>query len=189
MFTSLSRAPFSIPRKDDQGSAERDEIAMYHEAEKIGLDGASARAGLADLTLYQGHVAVERTLKGAFAEAELELEVCLKRRGEVTALFLDESPTYHLFPRSITTSARTRGPEESSSQGFLPDVSRHSRNRHHRVGERCSASDRSVTVHHWIWRLSTSTPHTSSLKLTVATPDWLEIPIVSRRKVTSRLDT
>jgi hypothetical protein len=26
------------------------------------------------------------------------LEVCLKRRGEATALFLDESPTYHLFP-------------------------------------------------------------------------------------------
>jgi eukaryotic-like serine/threonine-protein kinase len=35
---------------------------------------------------------------GAFAEAESDLEVCLKRRGEATALFLDESPTYHLFP-------------------------------------------------------------------------------------------
>ncbi len=35
---------------------------------------------------------------GAFAEAESELEICQKRRGEVTALFLDESPTYYLFP-------------------------------------------------------------------------------------------
>ena len=35
---------------------------------------------------------------GAFAEADSELEVCLKRRGEATALFLDESPTYYLFP-------------------------------------------------------------------------------------------
>jgi serine/threonine protein kinase/tetratricopeptide (TPR) repeat protein len=35
---------------------------------------------------------------GAYAEADSELEVCLKRRGEATALFLDESPTYHLFP-------------------------------------------------------------------------------------------
>jgi Flp pilus assembly protein TadD len=34
----------------------------------------------------------------AFAEADSDLEVCLKRRGEATALFLDESPTYHLFP-------------------------------------------------------------------------------------------
>ncbi len=35
---------------------------------------------------------------GAYAEADSELDVCLKRRGEATALFLDESPTYHLFP-------------------------------------------------------------------------------------------
>ncbi len=35
---------------------------------------------------------------GAFAEAESELDVCQKRRGEATALFLDESPTYFLFP-------------------------------------------------------------------------------------------
>ena len=35
---------------------------------------------------------------GAFAEADSELEACQKRRGEATALFLDESPTYYLFP-------------------------------------------------------------------------------------------
>jgi tetratricopeptide (TPR) repeat protein len=35
---------------------------------------------------------------GKYAEAYSELEVCLKRRGEATAIFLDESPTYHLFP-------------------------------------------------------------------------------------------
>ena len=35
---------------------------------------------------------------GAFTEAYSELEICLKRRGEATALFLDEAPTYHLFP-------------------------------------------------------------------------------------------
>ena len=35
---------------------------------------------------------------GAFTEAYSALEICLKRRGEATALFLDESPTYHLFP-------------------------------------------------------------------------------------------
>jgi tetratricopeptide (TPR) repeat protein len=36
---------------------------------------------------------------GAFAEADAELETCIKRRGEATALFLEESPTYHLFPQ------------------------------------------------------------------------------------------
>ncbi|HXJ88391.1 MAG TPA: protein kinase [Candidatus Binatia bacterium] len=35
---------------------------------------------------------------GAFAEADSELETCQKRRGEATALFLDESPTYYVFP-------------------------------------------------------------------------------------------
>lgn len=35
---------------------------------------------------------------GAFAEAGSELDACQKRRGEATALFLDESPTYYLFP-------------------------------------------------------------------------------------------
>jgi serine/threonine protein kinase/tetratricopeptide (TPR) repeat protein len=34
----------------------------------------------------------------AFAEADSELEICQKRRGEATALFLDESPTYYVFP-------------------------------------------------------------------------------------------
>jgi tetratricopeptide (TPR) repeat protein len=35
---------------------------------------------------------------GAFAEADSELEMCQKRRGEATALFLDDSPTYYVFP-------------------------------------------------------------------------------------------
>ena len=43
--------------------------------------------------LGRAYVALE-----AFAEAGSELETCLKRRGEATALFLDEVPTYHAFP-------------------------------------------------------------------------------------------
>ena len=35
---------------------------------------------------------------GAFPEASSEFENCLKRRGEVTAIFLDDLPTYHYFP-------------------------------------------------------------------------------------------
>ncbi|MCI0350271.1 MAG: protein kinase [Acidobacteriales bacterium] len=34
----------------------------------------------------------------SFTEAYSELEVCLKRRGEATAIFLDEAPTYRIFP-------------------------------------------------------------------------------------------
>jgi len=35
----------------------------------------------------------------AFPDADTELETASRRRGETTALFLDESPTYHLFPQ------------------------------------------------------------------------------------------
>jgi tetratricopeptide (TPR) repeat protein/predicted Ser/Thr protein kinase len=34
----------------------------------------------------------------AFPEADAELENCLRRRGEATALFLDESPSFRVFP-------------------------------------------------------------------------------------------
>ena len=34
----------------------------------------------------------------AYAEADSELDTAQKRRGEATALFLDESPTYYVFP-------------------------------------------------------------------------------------------
>ncbi len=34
---------------------------------------------------------------GAYAEAEAELEKCMKRRGEATAVFLDEVPSWRLY--------------------------------------------------------------------------------------------
>ena len=34
---------------------------------------------------------------GAFTEAEADFENCAKRRGEATALFLDDVPTFHYF--------------------------------------------------------------------------------------------
>jgi len=35
---------------------------------------------------------------GAFPDADRELETCVKRRGEATALFLDEAPTWRFYP-------------------------------------------------------------------------------------------
>ncbi len=45
---------------------------------------------------------------GKFAEADTELEVCVKRRGEATALFLDESPTCRLIPLASYYVGRAR---------------------------------------------------------------------------------
>jgi eukaryotic-like serine/threonine-protein kinase len=49
---------------------------------------------------WLGHVALGRAYLElhAFTEAQTELEGALKRRGEATAAFLDEVPTYRLFP-------------------------------------------------------------------------------------------
>jgi tetratricopeptide (TPR) repeat protein len=62
-------------------------ISHYRAAKKI----ADTWAGRLDL----GKAYLEA---GAFTEADTELETCVKRRGEATALFLEESPTYRLFP-------------------------------------------------------------------------------------------
>jgi eukaryotic-like serine/threonine-protein kinase len=45
---------------------------------------------------------------GAFAQADAEFEVCVKRRGEATALFLDESPTCRLVPVAFYYQGRAR---------------------------------------------------------------------------------
>ncbi len=34
----------------------------------------------------------------AFTEADSEFDLCLKRRGEATAVFLDDVPSYHYLP-------------------------------------------------------------------------------------------
>ena len=54
--------------------------------------------GIADTWI--GRVALGRAYlaAGAFTEAHTELETAVKRRGEATAAFLDEVPTYRLLP-------------------------------------------------------------------------------------------
>jgi tetratricopeptide (TPR) repeat protein/predicted Ser/Thr protein kinase len=62
-------------------------VALFKESQRI-----------ADTWLGRFDLGLAYLEAGAYAEADSELETCLKRRGEATALFLDESPTYHLFP-------------------------------------------------------------------------------------------
>ena len=65
----------------------REAVELFLESQKI----ADTWLGRLDL----GRAYLEA---GAYAEADSELETCLKRRGEATAAFLDESPTFYLFP-------------------------------------------------------------------------------------------
>ena len=64
-----------------------DAVHLFEEAQRI----SDTWLGHFDL----GRADVEAK---AYTEADSQFEICTKRRGEVTALFLDESPTFHLYP-------------------------------------------------------------------------------------------
>jgi tetratricopeptide (TPR) repeat protein len=70
----------------EQGQMQ-DALRFFDDAKKI------ADTWWGRYTMARAYIAI-----GAYPEADSELEVCLTRRGEATALFLDEIPTYHLLP-------------------------------------------------------------------------------------------
>ena len=69
-----------------RGEAKR-AIALFLEAQKL----SDTWIGRLDL----GRAYIEA---GAFAEADSELETCLKRRGEASAIYLDDVPTFRRLP-------------------------------------------------------------------------------------------
>src|SRR6266404_2116822 len=75
----------------------RDALNSFQEAQK-----------LADSWL--GHFAMGRAYldAGAFTEASAEFDVCLKRRGEATSIFLDDVPSYHVLPAVYYYQGRAR---------------------------------------------------------------------------------
>jgi eukaryotic-like serine/threonine-protein kinase len=75
----------------------RDALNSFQEAQK-----------LADTWL--GHLDMGRAYldAGAFTEASSEFDVCLKRRGEATSVFLDDIPSYHLLPAVYYYQGRAR---------------------------------------------------------------------------------
>jgi serine/threonine protein kinase/tetratricopeptide (TPR) repeat protein len=75
----------------------RDAMNSFQEAQK-----------LADT--WVGHFDMGRAYldAGAFTEASSEFDVCLKRRGEATSIFLDDVPSYHLLPAVYYYQGRAR---------------------------------------------------------------------------------
>jgi tetratricopeptide (TPR) repeat protein/predicted Ser/Thr protein kinase len=75
----------------------RDALNSFQDAQK-----------LADTWL--GHFDMGRAYldAGAFTEASSEFDVCLKRRGEATSIFLDDVPSYHLLPAVYYYQGRAR---------------------------------------------------------------------------------
>jgi tetratricopeptide (TPR) repeat protein len=62
------------------------------------------------LDTWIGHFDLGRAYldAGAFTQADSEFDRCLKRRGEAFALFLDEEPTYGIFPPVYYYQGRAR---------------------------------------------------------------------------------
>ncbi len=62
------------------------------------------------LDTWIGHLELGRAYlaAGAFQQADLELDRCIKRRGEALSLFLDEDPTYGFFPSVYYYQGRVR---------------------------------------------------------------------------------
>jgi tetratricopeptide (TPR) repeat protein len=75
----------------------RDAVEKLRAALKI------SDAWLAHFDLGRAYLAAS-----AFAEADAEFETCLKRRGEATAVYLDENPSYHLLPPVYYYQGRAR---------------------------------------------------------------------------------
>jgi tetratricopeptide (TPR) repeat protein/predicted Ser/Thr protein kinase len=75
----------------------RDALNSFQEAQK-----------LADTWL--GHFNLGRAYldAGAFTEASSEFDICLKRRGEATSLFLDDVPSYHVLAPVYYYQGRAR---------------------------------------------------------------------------------
>src|SRR5262249_25640915 len=74
-----------------------DAIKLFQEAQKL----ADTWLGRLDL----GPAYLEA---GAFAEASSELDACIKRRGEATAIYFDDVPSYRYFPEAYYYLARAQ---------------------------------------------------------------------------------
>jgi tetratricopeptide (TPR) repeat protein len=89
------------------------------------LKNGDARQAIKSLTeanalldTWIGHFDLGRAYleAGAYTQADSEFDRCIKRRGEALALFLDEEPTYGLFPPVYYYQGRAR--EGLNNAGF-----------------------------------------------------------------------
>jgi Flp pilus assembly protein TadD len=81
-YGELLQAEAELKSGDAKGA-----LNSIHEAQK------KTDSWLVHLDLGRAYLAT-----GAFVEASSEFTVCRKRRGEAAAVFLDDVPSYHLYP-------------------------------------------------------------------------------------------
>ena len=92
MYAALLQGEADLKRRNY-----RDAIARLKEARK-----------LADSWLVRYDLGRAYLEAGSFAEADAEFDACVKRRGEAAAVYLDEVPTFRVFPPVYYYLGRTR---------------------------------------------------------------------------------
>ena len=106
------------------------EIALAAKRYPEALDALNAARKLADLWLVRyvsGHAYFQR---GDYLEASAEFTKCQERRGEATAVFLDDLPTFRYYAPCPTGWARARDARldaRTQYQEFLRSAERRSR--------------------------------------------------------------
>jgi eukaryotic-like serine/threonine-protein kinase len=73
------------------------ETALSRQQYTEAIDALHAARTLADLWLVRYTLGLAYLQRGNFAEALSEFELCRKRRGEATAIFLDDLPTFRYY--------------------------------------------------------------------------------------------
>ena len=77
------------------------EILLEHGDAAAAIQEFRQAQTLADTWLGRFDMGRAYLAAGAFAQAHSEFSLCQNRRGEATALFLDETPTYHYYPATL----------------------------------------------------------------------------------------
>lgn len=72
-------------------------LALREQKPVEAIDALKAAVGLADLWLVRYNLGEAYLAAGYPAEAKSEFEATVKRRGEASALFLDDTPTYRYY--------------------------------------------------------------------------------------------
>ena len=83
------------------------EIAMANRQYPAAIDALNTAQKLADLWLVRYALGLAYFQAGNYPEANSEFEKCRARRGEASALFLDDLPTYRYYA-TLPVLARTR---------------------------------------------------------------------------------
>lgn len=73
-------------------------VALKHSEIKTAIAAFEAAQKVSNTWLGHYYLGLTYLQNGSFTEADSEFELCLKRRGEVSAVFLDDVPTFRLLP-------------------------------------------------------------------------------------------